>query len=116
MSISKKFLPLILAFPFTMAQASTTINFDTLKPLANYSPIPAGFGSTADVSVTYKTLDTNGTLAFSDVLFWNSGYANLNTAAFPHYNGGLLDITLTAVNPNNNRVVPRAKINHFNVF
>ncbi|WP_404355687.1 hypothetical protein [Methylotuvimicrobium sp. KM1] len=91
---------LILGFAFFDCQAST-INFDELQPFSNYSAVPESFGSTPEVSVFYQTLNSDGTVESSNVLLWNAGYADLNTAAFANANGRLLNITLTAVNPNN---------------
>ncbi len=98
----KKLLPAFLivnlaAFSLSAAAADFTqvINFDAVKPLGDTTvSVPAGFGSTAGVSVSYRTLNTNGTTAFSDVLLDGSGYA------FAHQNGLLLEITLTATDPN----------------
>jgi len=97
--LSKKFYPLILIAAVFDSQAAT-IDFDALQPFSNYAPIPAGYGSTSDVTVSYSSLNSDGSVAYSDALLWNSGYANLNTAAFSHISGLLLSITLTAVNPN----------------
>ena len=97
--LSKKFYPLILIAAVFDSQAAA-INFDPLQPFNNYAPIPAGYGSTSDVTVSYSSLNLDGSVAYSDALLWNSGYANLNTAAFSHTSGLLLSITLTAVNPN----------------
>lgn len=96
--LSKMFYPLILFVAAFNAQAAT-INFDALKPFNNYDPVPTGYGSTADVAVSYSSLNLNGTTAYNDVLLWNSGYATLNSAAFAHTSGLLLSITLTAINP-----------------
>lgn len=97
--LSKKFYPLILIAAVFDSQAAT-INFDALLPFNNYDPIPAGYGSTSNVTVSYSSLNSDSSVAYSDALLWNSGYANLNTAAFSHTSGLLLSITLTAVNPN----------------
>lgn len=97
--LSKKFYLALLAVAAFDAQAAL-INFDSLQPFGNYAPVPAGYGSTADVTVSYSSLNADGSVAYSDVLLWNAGYANLTTAAFAHSNGLLLSITLTAVNPN----------------
>lgn len=97
--LNKIFYLLILGFAFFDCQANT-INFDELQPFSNYSAVPESFGSTSEVSVSYQTLNSDGTVASSNVLLWNSGYADLNTAAFASSNGRLLNITLTAVNPN----------------
>ncbi|QSB00669.1 hypothetical protein JWZ98_18725 [Methylomonas sp. EFPC1] len=97
--LSKKLYPLILITAAFNAQAAT-INFDALQPFDNYAPVPAGYGSTADVAVSYSSLNLNGTTAYNDALLWNAGYATLNSAAFAHTSGLLLSITLTAINPN----------------
>jgi hypothetical protein len=88
-----------LFFWFCNAQAGT-INFDALQPFNNYAYVPDGYGSTADVSVTYQTLWTDGSLANSHAMLWNAGFANLNTVVFADNPVTLLEITLTAVNPN----------------
>ncbi|MBD9354755.1 PEP-CTERM sorting domain-containing protein [Methylomonas albis] len=95
---SKKIYTLILLAAAFDSQAAT-INFDALQPFNNYDPIPAAYASTADVTVSYSSLNLDGTVAYSDVLLWNAGYADLNTAAFAHTSGLLLSIKLTAVNP-----------------
>lgn len=97
--LSKKLYPLILIAAVFDSQAAV-VNFDALQPFNNYAPIPTGYGSTSDVTVSYSSLNLDGSTAYSDAILWNSGYANLNTAAFSHANGLLLNITLTAVNPN----------------
>ena len=95
----QKFYPLLLIVALFDAQAST-INFDALQPFTNYDLIPAGYGSTSEVTVSYSTLNIDGSVNSPDASLWNSGYANLNTAAFSSGNGLLLSIKLTAVNPN----------------
>ncbi|WP_020483353.1 PEP-CTERM sorting domain-containing protein [Methylomonas sp. MK1] len=97
--LSKKIYPLILIAAAFDSQAAI-INFDALQPFNDYDPILAGYGSTADVTVSYSSLNPDGSVAYADVLLWNDGYADLNTAAFAHTSGLLLSITLTAVNPN----------------
>jgi hypothetical protein len=96
--------------PLTAVQADV-INFDKLPPFSNYDPIPDGYGSTANVTVSYQTLDNTLTpVPSSAPKLWNSGYANLNTAVYAGYPGGILDITLTANNPSQS-----VTLNSFNV-
>jgi hypothetical protein len=95
--------------PLTAAQAYV-INFDNLQPFNDYDPIPSGYGSNANVTVSYQTLypDFNPALNYAEI--WNGGYANLNTAVYAGYQGGILDITLTANNPSQS-----VTLNSFNV-
>lgn len=75
---------------------AVTITYDPLIGNANYSPIPAGYGSTADVAVSYRTLKpSDDSVLASDLLFWNAGYGDLPSAAFAHSNGLIAEITLT---------------------
>jgi hypothetical protein len=87
---------LFVVAPFAAAQAAV-INFDTLPAFNNYDHLTGSFGSTADVTVSYQTLNADFTYFSDYVETWNAGYANLNTAAYAGYSGGILDITLTAV-------------------
>ncbi|MGR8932290.1 MAG: VPLPA-CTERM sorting domain-containing protein [Gammaproteobacteria bacterium] len=96
--LSKKFYPLMLIAAVFDSQADI-IKFDALSPFSNGTPIPDGYGSNSDVTVSYASLNLDGSVAFSDALAWNSGYADLNAAAFSHSNGLLLSITLTGANP-----------------
>jgi len=107
--ISAAFALLLVATTGSVTHAAT-INFDNARPFGNYDPVPAGFGSTDAVNVSYSTLNVDGTTAYSDVLLWNTGYASLNTAAFAHANGLLLNITLSAVDPGQ-----YVTLNHFDV-
>ena len=52
---------LILGFVFFECQANT-INFDDLQPFTNNSSVLGGFGSTPEVSVSYQTLNSDGTV------------------------------------------------------
>lgn len=100
--MSIKFHYAMLAAPllFSAQTFAATIDFDALTPFGNYSPVPDGYGSTADVTVSYRTLNTDGTVYSDRILLWNTGYADLTTAAFPETTGRILEITLTAANPN----------------
>lgn len=78
--------------------AASQIDFDSLAGNANYSAIPSGFGSTAQVNVTYQTDSSPGVLAASNIDFWNSGgYGDLPYAAFSAINGDYAEITLTPI-------------------
>lgn len=88
-----------VAIPLT-AQA-TLVNFDSLVQLGykDYAPIPDGYGSTADVTVSYKTLSSDLSTLYSYASLWTSGYADLTSAAYSKVSGAVLDITLTAKDP-----------------
>jgi len=88
---------LFVAVPFTAVHAYK-INFDDLRPFNNYDHIPAGYGSTADTAVSYQILNANFSQFLDYAEIWNTGYGNLNTAAFAGSNGKILCITLTATN------------------
>jgi hypothetical protein len=78
---------------------ASQINFDPLAGTPDYTAIPAGYGSTVDVAVTYSTLKTfGGAISSGNIDFWNAGYGNLPTAGFQATNGLVGDITLTPLN------------------
>ncbi len=81
----------------SQAQASV-IHFEDLKPLANYSFIPDGFGSTAEVAVSYQTLNLDKSWFSDHMQFWNEGYADLPAAAYSDGSGryGVITFTPTA--------------------
>lgn len=78
----------------SQAQASV-IHFEDLKPLANYSYIPDGYGSTAEVAVSYQTLKADKSLYSDHMQFWNEGYADLPAASYSDGSGGYALITFT---------------------
>jgi hypothetical protein len=91
-------LVLIIVGSVNMTSASV-IDFDLLKPLANNASIPAGYGSTSEVNVSYATLNVDGTVNQNFIRFWNKEYADLNSAEFAAVNGTTLQITLSANDP-----------------
>jgi hypothetical protein len=95
---------LFVAVPLTAAQADI-INFDYLPPFANYAHVPDGYGSTADVTVSYRTLNHDLTQAFSYAESWNAGYADLKTAVYAAASGYILDVTITAKDPSKSVVL-----------
>lgn len=92
--------------PLTAVQADV-INFDSLLPIVQYyTPVPIGYGSTADVTVSYRTLDpTLIPVPGNPPQVWDSGYGDLKTAVYAGYSGGILEITLTANNPSQSVVL-----------
>jgi hypothetical protein len=87
---------LVLSLGMGLPAAASQIDFDSLAGAADYSPIPATFGSTAQVNVAYQTDSSPGVLAQSNIEFWNSGgYGDLPYAAFSAFNGDYAEITLT---------------------
>jgi hypothetical protein len=76
------------------------INFNPLTlTLSNGAAIPNGYGSTSDVQVSYRSFNsTTGTTVVSNLNFWGSGYGDLTTAAYGHYEGLTGEISLTALN------------------
>jgi hypothetical protein len=87
---------LFVAAPMAPVSAFV-INIDNLQPFNNYDHI--AYGSTADVEVSYRTLDLNFTQVLAYAEIWNSGYGDLNTAVYAGYNGGILAVTFTSKNP-----------------
>lgn len=78
------------------AQApAALIQFEQLKPLANYSYIPDGYGSTPELAVSYRSLNGNLSVATSHLQFWNEGYGSLPAVAYPDGNGRYGEVTLT---------------------
>jgi hypothetical protein len=86
------------------AAIADQINFDPLAlvPTSNGTPIPDGYGSTANVAVTYNTLTTfstsGGTVVDPFIRFWNTGYGDMATAGYEATNGLVGQITLTPLN------------------
>lgn len=75
-----------------------TISFDPLAAtLKNYDPIPAGYGSTANVAVSYRTVNVRtGDTLYSYISFWKSGgYGDLPYVAIPSVFGYFAEVTLT---------------------
>lgn len=66
---------------------ATVIQFEsisTIPAIQNYDPIPAGYGSTAQVDVSYLNAS-----------YWGPGYATLKAVAYPSSDGSYTEITLT---------------------
>lgn len=79
------------------AVKADTINFDPLAAtLRDYNPIPAGYGSTANVAVSYRTVNVrNGNTLYSYISFWRSGgYGDLPYVAIPSVFGYFAEVTL----------------------
>ncbi len=80
------------------AVKADTINFDPLAAtLKNYDPIPAGYGSTANVAVSYRTVNVRtGNTLYPYISFWKSGgYGDLPYVAIPSVFGYFAEVTLT---------------------
>jgi hypothetical protein len=71
------------------------INFDNLNfpnPV-----IPSSYGSTANTTVSYKTINPdNNTVLTNNLGFWTTGYSQLNRVAYPLFHGALGEIAFTA--------------------
>ena len=85
-------------FGFCLPAHATIIDF-SVGTFADYDHVPDGFGSTAGVVVSYTTLHPDLTFAYNYIERWHTGYADMTAAGYAGYPGGVLDITLTAVNP-----------------
>jgi hypothetical protein len=79
--------------------AAAVINFANLPPFANYADIPVGYGSTAQVAVSYRSFnnDAGYTTSANNVELWNAGYSNLPAAVFAQTNGLGAEIRLIPV-------------------
>jgi hypothetical protein len=78
---------------------ATTISFDALHPSPDYTPVPAAYGSTPTVGVSYASEDPSPELTRNPFIdFWNSGgYGDLKYAAFASNNVDYGEITLTPI-------------------
>jgi hypothetical protein len=86
-------LSLLVLVLLALPGAADLVNFDSLA-LADFQPIPDGYGSTADFSVSYQTLGTAPHLSFV-----NSNYGDLSKVAISAQHFALAEIRFTANNP-----------------
>lgn len=97
----------LVALPLAGASAQvTTMTFTGLGP-NDYDPIPATYGSHANLSVTNRTRNAfgNGSLntcgsATSHVEYWRNNYSNLTDIAFACFDGGVGDFLFQPLNGN----------------
>jgi hypothetical protein len=82
---------------FSTAAQAVVIDYSVLSGLPNYGVVPSGIGSSASATLDYKTLNGfgNGSVSTPYVEFWNGGYSS-DDAIFASYNGGVLQVTLSA--------------------
>ncbi len=73
----------------TSVAQTTTMDFSSLKPYANYDPAPQTFGDHANLNVTGKTRTAfgNGAQICDYIEMWNDGYSALSGAGFACQNG-----------------------------
>jgi len=82
---------------FAVAAQAAVINFDDLV-LPDYGDVPSGYGSTASIGVSYRTLSADAqTVSTNNLELWNSGYGNLSKVAFATSDGLVAEITFTAL-------------------
>ncbi len=87
-----------LLLGMALACQAAVINFDDLALLlADYDPIPAGYGSTATISVSYRTLMPDYSPFSDQMRFWHDGYSDLRNVAFADAGNRVAEITLTAI-------------------
>jgi hypothetical protein len=99
MSIARMLAALTLALGIaSTASAAAVIDYASLQPLADYSPVTT-FGSTPEVSVTTRTFnsDAGKTTYSSSLAFWNSGYSSLPAVVFAETDGRGGEVTLTPI-------------------
>lgn len=76
--------------------SAAVIDFSNLPSFTNYDPVPASYGSTPQVAVSYRSFTNSpGTPPPNELLLWNAGYSNLPAAAFASSNNLGAEITLT---------------------
>lgn len=80
-------------------RAASVIDFDDLV-FADYDPIPAGYGSnlvgTPDVTVSYKSLNADGSVFSNSLLLWHRGYGDLTDVSLAAANGTIAEVRLDA--------------------
>ena len=78
---------------------ASTIVYNSLSDapynLAAYGHIPDGFGSTAEVTVSYQTTSASHAVLDSFLYYWPGGYGDLPAVALAAAGGAYADITLT---------------------
>jgi len=87
-------LGISVLFGAALASQATVISYEALA-LANWAPIPDTYGSTADVSVTYRSIRPDNVVDATHLLYWGTGYAEMPAAAFQTVSGYYGEVTLT---------------------
>ena len=90
-------LALVIAAILGVVQPSSAmiLNFDDLA-LNNWDPIPAGYGSSGTIQVSYRSLNNDLSVYSERLLFWNDDYADLHKVAFSEISNGVAELTFTA--------------------
>lgn len=111
--MQSKLLVSLSALALSMSANATVLTFSGLG-LSNFDEISQSYGDnvnalsdavgsylegnafTPDISVSHKSLNTDGGIVNAALEYWNNGYGDLTEVAFSGVNGSYAHLTLTA--------------------